>query len=116
MSNVISQIDFQTKEENNKESGVEEQAIIDQNYKYYIEFQKLNEANAVLANQLQELTKERNILKQRLNKLEIKKKNFVQSKVIDDTYNIRRVRNKNWIIKIKFSKNNLFKINELGWG
>jgi hypothetical protein len=72
--------------------NMDEQAIIDQNYKYYLEFQKLNEANIILSNQLKELSKERNVLKQKINKLEMKKKNEVQTKVMEDSYNIRRVR------------------------
>jgi hypothetical protein len=93
MSSIMSEIHIQR----NKLApdilpNMDEQAIIDQNYKYYFEFQKLNEANIILSNQLKELSKERNVLKQKINKLEMNKKNEVQIKVIEDSYNIRRVR------------------------
>lgn len=85
MSNLM-----QIEVKNNSEI-VTEQDIIDQNYKYFLEFQKLNDAKIILTSQLNDVIKEKNSLKNTLNKLESNKKNEISQSIINDSYNIRRV-------------------------
>jgi hypothetical protein len=54
-------------------TDLDEKAIIEQNYKYFQEYNKLYEANMILKNQLSNLTKEKNLLKHTVNKLEVSK-------------------------------------------
>lgn len=81
---------MQIEVKNNSEI-VTEQDIIDQNYKYFLEFQKLNDAKIILTSQLNDVIKEKNSLKNTLNKLESNKKNEISQSIINDSYNIRRV-------------------------
>ncbi len=46
--------------------------VIDQNYKFYLEFCKLYEANVTLNAHLTSLLKEKNTLKNEIQKLEVK--------------------------------------------
>lgn len=45
--------------------------IMKQNYKYYVEYCKLCEANTILKNQLNSLSKEKNVLKNEIQKTEV---------------------------------------------
>jgi hypothetical protein len=60
---------------NNMESllniSFEDKIIIEQNFKYYLEFCKLKEANNILKRELNLLGKEKNSLKQEINKIEV---------------------------------------------
>lgn len=50
---------------------LDEKAIIEQNYKYFQEYNKLYEANTILKSKLNNLEKEKNILKHSVNKIEV---------------------------------------------
>ena len=49
----------------------EADGIIKQNYKYYLEYCKLCEANTILKNQLNSLIKEKSLLKNDIQKTEV---------------------------------------------
>ncbi len=76
----------------NEESTINPQILMEQNHKYFLEFSKLNDANGILIGQLNTLAKEKNLLKNTVQKLEAKSaKNGVESIKINDTYTNRRV-------------------------
>ena len=58
--------------EKQMEFDIDIQIIMEQNHKYFLEYNKLNEANSILKNQLITLTKEKNQLKHGVQKFEVK--------------------------------------------
>jgi hypothetical protein len=62
----------QTEKNSNESQDVNEKAILEQNYNYYLEYRKLRKANRILKDELNSLSKEKKILKNSLNKIEVR--------------------------------------------
>src|SRR5690349_21044768 len=81
-------------------------SLLEQNNKYFNEYKKLHEANIILTSQLNTLLKEKQSLKQTIQKIEanVTKNNsqnvIYEKQMITDTYTSRKVKfNLIWIIE-----------------
>jgi hypothetical protein len=59
--------------DNNAEIMPDITILLEQNYKYYLEYAKLYEANGILVQELKTLSKEKNTLKHLITKLEVER-------------------------------------------
>lgn len=71
-------------------SQINPQIILEQNYKYFLEYSKLHEANTILKSELQNLVREKLQLKQVIQRLE-KRDNKTTKSEVDDIYTNRKV-------------------------
>lgn len=55
-------------------SDIDPQILLEQNYKFFLQFSKLHEANQMLKNELQNLIREKIQLKQYISKIEVNSK------------------------------------------
>ena len=62
----------QTEKNSIESQDVNEKAILEQNYNYYLEYRQLRKVNRFLINELNSLSKEKKILKNNLNKIEVR--------------------------------------------
>lgn len=72
-------------------SQINPQIILEQNYKYFLEYSKLHEANTILKSELQNLVREKLQLKQVIQRLEKEKDNKNKKSEVDDVYTNRKV-------------------------
>lgn len=58
-------------------SDIDPQILLEQNYKFFLQFSKLHEANQMLKNELQNLIREKIQLKQYISKIEVRVKYII---------------------------------------
>ena len=91
--NNQSSIDSQSKKDSFPLVNVDVNILLEQNYKYYLEYMKIVETNRILKTELSCLLKEKNDLKQMIARLERRNKKLFPSfnkKNIDDLYTNRK--------------------------